>query len=237
MIANQKVLALIPARGGSKRLPRKNVLPLSGKPLISWTIEAAVNSSFIDRTIVSTDDKEIMDVSKKYTIEVPELRPISLSTDESSSLDVILHILNKYRKDEDILILLQPTSPLRTHVHIDSALQLFAEKKADTVISVTECEHSPLWANTLPEMGSMENFLKSDSLRRSQELEQYYRLNGAIYIFDINELLKNKKIIYSKKTFSFKMDKEHSVDIDTITDFEYAEFLISRRIIRDNTIN
>lgn len=157
MIDGKKVIALIPARGGgSKRLPRKNVLPLNGKPLIAWSIDAANNCPYIDKVLVSTDDQEIADIALQFGgAEVPELRPEHLASDTAKTESVLIYTLEKFGKGDEILVLLQPTSPLRTTQHINEALELFIEKQALSVVSVTPCEHSPLWSNTLPEDGSM----------------------------------------------------------------------------------
>jgi CMP-N-acetylneuraminic acid synthetase len=154
MIINKNLLAIIPARGGSKRLPRKNILDLVEKPLISWTIEAALGSKYIDRTIVSTDSQEIADISKKYGADVPFMRSIDLANDESTSIDVVLNLLKKLEEVGelyDYIILLQPTSPLRTTQHIDESVELLQLTNSDAVISVCEAEHSPLWCNVIPD--------------------------------------------------------------------------------------
>ena len=148
MIKGKTVLAVIPARGGSKRLPRKNCLLLQGKPLIVYSIEAAKESVYIDEVVVSTDDEEIASLARQAGASVPFLRPAELSTDEASSVDVVAHALNYYQVNEkklfDYVVLLQPTSPLRTAAHINQALELLKEKKADAIVSVCEAEHSPL---------------------------------------------------------------------------------------------
>lgn len=226
MINNLKVFAIIPARGGSKRLPRKNLLPLANKPLISWTIDSAKKSKYIDHIFVSTDDKEIAQISRDYGIEIPELRPSKLALDTSSTDDVITYTIEKYAADYDIILLLQPTSPLRTTKNIDDALELFVSKNANSVISVTPCEHSPLWANTLPSDLSMDNFIKANATARSQDLDDYYRLNGAIYILDLGIYKKNKEIKYDNNTFAYVMENINSIDIDNLYDFKLAEFLI-----------
>ena len=134
MIGQQRLLAIIPARGGSKRLPGKNIMDLAGKPLIAWTIEAALNSKYIDRVVVSTDDQEISNVSIKYGVEVPFLRPKSLATDDASSIDTIINVLGEIKiidQHYEYIVLLQPTSPLRTEIDIDKAIELL-EKKVRT---------------------------------------------------------------------------------------------------------
>ncbi|MBC8555357.1 MAG: acylneuraminate cytidylyltransferase family protein, partial [Candidatus Brocadiales bacterium] len=147
MINNKRILAIIPARGGSKRLPRKNILDLAGKPPIAWSIEAALGSKYIDRVIVSTDDEEIAGISRKYGADVPFMRPNKLATDESSSVDVVLHVINTLKekgRESEYIMLLQPTSPLRTMENIDEAVELLQSSSSDAVISVCEAEHSPL---------------------------------------------------------------------------------------------
>ncbi len=227
MINNQKVLAIIPARGGSKRLPRKNILPLCGKPLIGWSIDAAKNSKYIDEIFVSTDDPKIAKITEEFGISIPELRPEKLASDDAKTEDVLLYTLDKFGKDFNIVILLQPSSPLRISQHIDEALELFIQKKAFSVVSVTPCEHSPLWSNTLPIDNSMSNFIAPEAIKRSQELETYYRINGAIYIFNIKKLIEYNEIRYTTKSYSYIMRNEHSIDIDHEIDFKLAETIIN----------
>ncbi|MEZ9845389.1 acylneuraminate cytidylyltransferase family protein [Vibrio breoganii] len=229
MIDGKNVVALIPARGGSKRLPRKNILDLAGKPLITWTIEAALNCQYIDEVIVSTDDQEIRDVAIKSGASVPELRPDSLSSDTAKTEDVILYTLDRFINKPEILILLQPTSPLRTSNQMTESLAFYVEKKADAVVSVTPSEHSPLWSNTLPDDLSMDGFIDTSALKRSQDLYQFYRLNGAIYIFDVNKLTRERKIEYKSGYYAYVMDNMSSVDIDNDIDFLMAESIINAR--------
>lgn len=228
MFKNKTFLAVIPARGGSKRLPRKNLLDLAGKPLIAWTIEAAKNSKYIDLFTVSTDDQELSYVSKKHGAEVLT-RPSELATDTASSVDVVLHALNAQNQPYDYLILLQPTSPLRTAQHIDEAIELLFDKNANAVISVCETDHSPLWANTLPENGSMDNFIREEVKgKRSQDLPNYYHLNGAIYIINTAHIKESKSFIPARNSYAYTMSKKDSVDIDTDLDFELACLLINK---------
>lgn len=226
MISDKKVMAIIPARGGSKRLPRKNVLPLNGKPLIAWSIEAAQQSKYIDTVFVSTDDQEIAEVSQKFGVDVPELRPEKLASDTATTQSVIFYTLDKFGKDVDIVLILQPTSPLRTAKHIDDAIEMLINKTAESIVSVTPCEHPPQWANTLPSNGSMGEFLRPEAFQRSQDLGDPYRLNGAIYVYDTIQLKERGEMVYTDKTFAYVMENRNSVDIDTKLDFEYAEFLL-----------
>lgn len=228
MFKGKTFLAVIPARGGSKRLPRKNVLDLAGKPLIAWTIEAAKNSKYIDQFIVSTDDQEIADISKKYGAEVLT-RPAELATDIASSVDVVLHSIAAQSQSYDYVILLQPTSPLRTAEHIDEAIELLFEKSANAVISVCETDHSPLWANTLPEDGNMDNFIREEVKgKRSQDLPTYYSINGAIYIADSNMVKQQNTLFLAEKSYSYLMARDSSIDIDHKMDFLLATSVISK---------
>lgn len=226
MINGKKILGIIPARGGSKRLPGKNILPLAGKPLIAWTIEAAQKSRYIDRILVSSDDDTILDIARSLGVEILE-RPGELATDTASSFDVVNHVHESIQEKYEITILLQPTSPLRTEFHIDEGLELFKENKAAAVISVSEMEHSPLWANTLPENGDMRNFLSPEVInKRSQDLPTYYRINGALYICDTEQMLAQRKFILDDNIFAYRMPPERSIDIDSRFDFLFAETLL-----------
>jgi len=229
MFHNKRIIAIIPARGGSKRLPGKNIKELAHKPLIAWTIDAALNSSILDTIMVNTDDQRIVAIAKKYRAEVPFLRENNLATDTASSLDVIEQTLLYYNSqniDFDIVILLQPTSPLRNSDDIKNALNLFIDKKAASVLSVCEVEHPIQWSNTLDNSLSMDNFIKEEHRNtRSQDLEKNYRLNGAIYIWDCKEFLLKKESIITP-AFSYIMPRERSIDIDEEIDFKLAELLL-----------
>lgn len=204
----------------------KNILPLRGKPLIAWSIEAAKTSKYIDDIVISTDDEEIANISKLFGAHVPELRTENLASDTASTTSVLTYTLEKFGNDADIVVLLQPTSPLRTACHIDESLELFINKQAFSVVSVTPCEHPPLWANVLPSDGAMGEFIQSGALKRSQDINNYYRINGAIYIFDVKELLLEGAITYKSNSYAYKMSNETSVDIDTEFDFKFASVLL-----------
>jgi CMP-N,N'-diacetyllegionaminic acid synthase len=225
MINNKKILAVIPARSASKRLPNKNILDLAGKPLIAWTIDAALKSNFVDKVIVSSDSEQILNISKDYGADTIK-RPSYLANDSATTYDVINHTIQNEDK-YDYVVVLQPTSPLRKNKHIDEALKLLIDKNADSIISVCETDHNPQWINTLPNDSSMNLFL-SDELKnkRSQDLEQYYQLNGAIYICNINKLANNNSFFFEKQSFAYVMAPEESIDIDTIRDFLVAKLII-----------
>lgn len=227
---NQRsILALIPARGGSKGLPRKNIRLLAGKPLIAWTIEAALKSECFDSVIVNTDDPEIASIASQYGAEVPFLRPPELATDEAKSIEMILHTMNWFESRGrcfDLLALLQPTSPLRSSSDIQAALDLLAEKRAGSVVSVCKCEHSPLWMNTLGDDLSMKDFLSRQAVNvNRQELKPFYRLNGAIYIAEW-EYLKENNGFFGERTYAYIMPQERSVDIDSELDLRFAGLLL-----------
>jgi CMP-N,N'-diacetyllegionaminic acid synthase len=228
-MTNKKTfLAVIPARGGSKRLPRKNILELAGKPLIAWSIEAAKKSKYINEVLVTSDDKEILEISRHYGANVI-IRPAELSSDTATSFDAIKHAIEN-SDNYDYIILLQPTSPLRTAQHIDDAILLLSQKTADAIISVGDVGHSPLWMNLLPEGDSMENFInKVNSTKRSQDLDAYYQLNGAIYICCVDKLLDQKTFFIKENIFAYKMDQKSSVDIDEELDFKWAGFLLNEK--------
>ena len=222
---NKTFLVIIPARGGSKRLPRKNLLDLCGKPLIAWSIEAALKSKYISKVIVSSDDEEILNIAKEYKADFIK-RPDELASDTATTFDTLKHTLENVEK-YDYVVLLQPTSPLRTEKHINEAIELLEEKNADAIISVCEMEHSPLWSNTLDENLDITNFLRDEVLnKRSQDLPKYYRLNGAIYICKTDKLLQNKGFFLKENIYAYKMNKKHSVDIDEEIDFIIAEKLM-----------
>lgn len=226
MYKDKTFLAVIPARGGSKRLPRKNILDLQGKPLIVYSIESGKNSKYIDRVIVSSDDDEILKMSKKFGAGIIK-RPNELASDIATSFDTIKHTIENV-KDYDYIILLQPTSPLRNSNHIDEAIELLENRNADAIISVCKMGHSPLWSNTLDNSLSMKGFLKNEILnKRSQDLETCYRLNGAIYICNTDKFLEEGSFFLEKKIFAYIMDKKSSIDIDEEYDFKIAEVFIN----------
>ena len=228
MFKNKTFLAIIPARGGSKRLPRKNILNLCGKPLISWSIEAGLKSKYIDKVVVSSDDTEILNISNELKVQVIK-RPDELASDTSTSFDAVKHAIDNLESYEYIL-LLQPTSPLRNENHIDKAIEILKEKNADAVISVCEMNHNPLWSNTLDDSLSMEGFISNNLLNnRSQDLKKYYRLNGAIYLCKTDKLLKEKSFFLKKNIFAYVMNSNNSIDIDRKEDFELASLYLSQK--------
>jgi CMP-N,N'-diacetyllegionaminic acid synthase len=232
MYKGNSFLAIIPARSGSKRLADKNSLDLLGKPLIGWTIEAATNSKYVDYVVVSTDSQKILNIAEKFGIKAPFKRPKELACDNSSSMDTVIHAiteLDNIGKKYDYIILLQPTSPLRTFNDIDKSIEQLIERSDEAVISVTKSKHSPLWSNILPENKSMSDFINKDFMNiRSQDLPEYYQLNGAIYLIKTTKVFdqKNPSFFLSEKISAYVMDENHSVDIDTKIDFKLAEIIL-----------
>ena len=225
MIMN--ICSIITARGGSKGVPKKNIKLLNGKPVIAYTIVESIKSNFIKETYVTTEDKEIADISQEYGAKVIE-RPEELAQDNSTSVDVVLHSLDYLENNNDLpdfFVLLQPTSPLRTKEDIENATKLFIENECDALISVSQLDHSSMMSfeiqNTFLTPNCNEKFLN----KRRQELPKFYRPNGAIYITTPDSLWKNKTFI-PKKTMPYIMPQERSVDLDTEFDFKLAEYLL-----------
>lgn len=224
-----EILYIIPARGGSKGLPGKNIKLLAGKPMIAYSILAALNCKHKGIVLVSTDDDAIAAVSKSLGAEVPFLRPKELSDDTASTTDVIVHAIDYYKSKNvyfDLIVVLQPTSPLRISDDIDAAIALLKEKNASAIVSVCENEHHGLWSNSLPENGSMKDFIREEIKGKNrQQLPKNYRLNGAIYVSKMDEFAKYKGFIH-EGTFAYIMPSNRSVDIDNEIDFKLAEILI-----------
>ena len=223
----------MPARAGSKRLPNKNSMLLKDKPLIQWTIEAALASKLIDRVLVSTDCTELASLSEQLGAWVPFLRPETLATDTSTTVDVVKHCLSFVAEQGlkyDYLMLLQPTSPLRDTDDIDNAITTLYERKGDAIVSVCQCEHPPQWTMALDDTLKMDDFVSKmvKNNKRSQDLPSYYRLNGAIYLVDIQRFLQESSLFLSSNSFAFEMSQLHSIDIDTLIDFKLAEVLINK---------
>lgn len=225
------MMAIIPARGGSKGLPGKNVRPLNGKPLIAHTIEVAKKARNIDRVIVSTDDEQIAFVAKQFGAEIPFMRPEFLASDTAKAVDNYIYTIDRLEREEGILIdsfvVLQPTSPLRIAEDVDGAVDLFIQKQADSVISYTPEAHPVTWHRYLDENGQFCNIFEDNINNRQANRISYYP-NGAVYVFR-TEMIRNKKY-YTDKSYAYVMPRSRSVDIDFIEDFEYAEFLLRNRV-------
>jgi CMP-N-acetylneuraminic acid synthetase len=222
------IVAIVPARKGSKRLPGKNMMPLAGRPLIDWTIKAALQSNVFTSIIVSSDDPQIISNTEEWCVS-GVLRPAGLASDTATTTDAILHaldFLNKTIVDPAAFMLLQPTSPLRTAVDICNAVDVMVKKGSDNVVSICRAEHPPSWCGTIDEDGKMTNFLRSNDVNlRSQDLSDYYRLNGAIYLAK-TEVFRSRKSFFTENCRPYVMPVSRSVDIDTKLDFQIADLLL-----------
>lgn len=229
MYKNKKIIAIIPARGGSKGIPNKNIIDLCGKPLIQYSIDSAKGSKYIDKVIVSTDSEKIAEVSRKCGADVPFLRPAGISNDVAKSSDVVIHgidfLKENYGYEYDYVILLQPTSPLRTAKHIDDAIELIINSHSRSLVSVKEVSENPVIMRTI-EDNKLNEVLRfdGDNLRR-QDLPKFYIFNGAIYITTV-DFIKNKRVFVNEDTIPFVMEEEASIDIDNKLDLKIAEFIM-----------
>ncbi len=223
----RKMLAVIPARGGSKGLPGKNIRLLNAKPLICYTIDAA-RGVLPDKDIcVSSDSKEIIEIVERYGLKVPFLRPESLATDTSKTTDVLFHALDFYERQGqyyEILLLLQPTSPFRSSAHIYKALELY-DGMTDMIVSV-KSSHSASVICSENSKGYLELTLNKEANRR-QNLN-YYEYNGAIYIINIASFKRERKLTF-ERIKKYVMDDQSSLDIDSWLDYEFAEMLMQKR--------
>lgn len=227
----KEVLAIIPARGGSKGLPRKNVLDLAGKPLMAWTIEASLNSKYITETIVSSEDDEILRIAKQYSAKTIK-RPSNLAKDSSSSEEVVKHVLESLDKEFDYIVLLQPTSPLRTSKDIDDAFELLIKNKASSLISVYEIDNKYLKAFIEDKDGYIEGINNNSyPFIRRQDLPDIYMSNGAIYIIE-KKFFIEKNSFYTEKTVPFFMEKSRSVDVDSLVDLNNIENFIKLKKLK-----
>lgn len=224
-------IAIITARSGSKGLKDKNIRDLNGKPLIAYSIDAAIQSGVFQNIMVSTDSEKYAEIAREYGAEVPFLRSKETSGDTAGSWDVIKEVLKGYKMNGmtfDSVCLLQPTSPLRMATDIVEAYELFDKKQADAVTGVCECEHPAEYMIKLDESLSLEEYRKNEVDLPRQLLPTYYRINGAVYIRRV-EYEREEIVIKNEREYAYIMDRKKSVDIDTIEDFEYAEFLLARR--------
>lgn len=229
-----KNIAVIPARSGSKGLPDKNIRPVNGKPLLAYTIEAAFESGCFDTVHVSTDSEHYAEIARQYGADVPFLRSAALATDTASTWDAVREVLARYDelgKRFDTMMLMQPTTPLRTAEDVKAAYSLLQKKQAKSVIAVCEVDHSPLWCDTIPDSGSMKGFGRKElAWVNRQDLRPYYRVNGAIYLLSVNGInIPPDDEIYEDNCYALFMDRKKSVDVDSADDLALVEFLLARR--------
>lgn len=226
-----KNIAIIPARSGSKGLKDKNIKLLNGKPLLAYSIEAAIKSKCFDVVFVSTDSKKYANIAKQYGAEASFLRSKKNSNDKSNAWDVIREVLDNYKKlgkEFDTFMYLQPTSPLRTSNDIKKSYKLYKELKANSIVSICEAEVSPLYCYQLPKNKLLSKILnvKNENKRR-QDAGTFFTMNGAIYLANVNNFLKTNDI-YKNKCYAYVMNKKSSIDIDDELDFKYAETILKK---------
>lgn len=225
----KKILGIIPARAGSKGIKDKNIINLNGKPLIAHSIEVGLKSKYIDKVVVTTDGEEIAKVARKYGAEVPFLRPNDLALDTSKTIDAVIHCIDELKKlgeEYDYIVLLQPTQPLRQAWHIDEAIELIMNKNEDALVSVSKVKDHPILMRTIDENGYAKNLLEGSSTQRRQDFQDFYKVNGAIYINKINENLNNETSLNDNKLV-YIMDEKYDVDIDEMLDLQIAEIALT----------
>ena len=222
MINGHKTLALIPARGQSKGVPRKNIRIAAGKPLIAWTIEEARQSKYIDRLILSSEDPEIMEVASCYGCEVPFQRPAELALDDTPGMDPVIHALDEL-PGYDYLVLLQPTSPARSVADIDGCIERCEENHAKSCVSVVKCQQHPYLMFSLQRNFSLHRLVpEAVNFHRRQEYPYFFLLNGAVYVARTEWLLQSRTFL-TDETLGYEMPEERSLDIDTVEDFRRFE--------------
>lgn len=233
MLANKHpVIALIPARGGSKGVLRKNMSVITGKPLILFTVQAALNSRYIDFTYLSSDDDEILSFGKSMGVQLIR-RPAEFASDTASASDVVMHFLKEIPEqlvqEDPYIVYLQPTSPLRSGWHVDMALDQMESQGAHTLVSVVEMEKSPFKSFSISENGRLQSlFDEKMSNARRQDLPKTYVPNGAIYIFRMSDFL-DRAGFPSNGSIPFVMNEADSIDIDTEEDLRYLEYILRDR--------
>lgn len=226
MYESMKIIAIIPARGGSKGIPHKNITNLCGKPLIGYTIEAAKKSTYIDDVIVSTDDLDIKKVSEQYGALVPFIRDSHIASDEAKTISVVVDAIQRLQaggQEYDVVILLQPTSPLRTAEEIDVAIEVFFQHQMEGVVSVNVADISPFLLRTIYNH-RLHRIIDESSTIRRQDMPTYYEVNGAIYINRVEEVTED--LSFNDNPIPYIMNRDHSVDIDTWDDLTVAETII-----------
>lgn len=230
MYKNKKILAIIPARGGSKGIPQKNLQDLGGIPLIAWTIKEALKSESIDRLILSTDNQKIAETAKSFGCEVPFMRPVELATDESSTLDVIEHAILQLEEQFDFLLLLQPTSPFRRVEHIEGIIEFAFKMNAKQAVSVSLVKKHPALMYQIVANSELEPiFSQENKLTRRQDLSPVHEIDGAVYFSEISAFL-NFKSFKGPGAKAFLMKNYVNIDIDEPLDLEFARGLVVNKI-------
>ena len=232
MLNNKTFLAVIPARGGSKGIPNKNIVDVHGKPLIQYTIDAALQSKYIDKVIVSTEDEAISNVAKKCGAEIPFIRPMELASDNAKTIDTVIHALKTMEQDGskfDYVVLLQPTQPLREFWHIDESIEKILFSKTDSLVSVSKVNDHPILVRTLNDKDEVSRILEQNSTVRRQEFPDYYKVNGAIYINRVNESFTEDTSLNDNK-LAYVMDGKYDLDIDEPLDLELLRLVLGGEI-------
>lgn len=228
---NKKILGIVTARGGSKSIPRKNIKLFAGKPLLAWSIEVGIKSGILDRLIVSTDDKEIAEISKKFGAEIPFLRPAELAQDTTPTMPVLQHAVSFLKEqgyNSDYILLIEPTSPCRQACHLQEAAKILETTGADSIVALGEVpkQFNPVWQFNITSEnkiamvngGSIKNII-----RRRQDLPQTYCRNGVFYLFKTDLLFGSEPNIYGEDVRGYVIEEKYSVDIDGPEDWERAE--------------
>ncbi|MGL5765498.1 MAG: cytidylyltransferase domain-containing protein [Sarcina sp.] len=231
MYNNKRVLAIIPARAGSKGIKDKNIIDLNGKPLIAYSIEQGLDSNYIDKVLVSTDGEKIAKIAKQYGAKVPFLRPKHIAGDEAKTIDVMLHaieFLGNNKEVYDYVVLLQPTQPLRTGAQIDEAIEALESSNSNGLVSVSKVKEHPILMRTINN-GKLHNLLNVSSTVRRQDMAEYYKVNGVIYINKINNEF-NKNTSLNDNELPYIIDEKFFVDIDDLFDLEIAKIAMNNRL-------
>jgi len=228
-----RVLGIIPARGGSKGLPKKNIKILGEKPLIAWSIEAGLKSKLINKVIVTSDNNEIIDISRKYGAEIPFIRPSDLASDTATTRDVLVHAINDFSfkgENYDYIVLLQPTSPFRKVSDIDAAILKAIENPVDMVVAVKETNSNPYYVLFEDDENGYLRKSKDGDFSRRQDCPKVYEYTGSIYVIKVSSLLENESLAFNRVE-KYLTEDIHSIDIDNLLDFQYAEFLLENKHI------
>jgi CMP-N,N'-diacetyllegionaminic acid synthase len=234
MIGSDKVLGVIIARGGSVGLPGKNLADIGGRPMIAWSIEAARRSRYLDRTILSTDDRAIMKTARELGCDVPFARPAELADDRAKAENVVLHALDAVDEVFDIVVLLQATSPMRTAADIDAGLERCIAAGAPACISVQRARKSPYWMMTLDEAGRLKRLLQTDGpSHRRQDLPEVFEPNGAFYAARVPWFREHHTFV-GEGTVAYDMPEERSIDIDTPLDLALARAVATDAHVQEN---
>jgi len=225
----RRVLAVIPARSGSKRIKNKNIRLLAGKPLICHAISAALGSKYVDKVMVTTDGSEIATAAKKCGAEVPFIRPTKLASDSAKSFDVVYHAVKFYEEKReifDIIVLIQPTTPLVASEDVDAAVEKLVETRTNSCVTVCQVGERPEWMFSIQEGLAISHDQNFDENKRTQDLEPLYRINGGVYAVKKTTIFEQKTLFDFKNMSAVIMPRERSVDIDEEMDFAIAEVLI-----------